>query len=74
MLQISKWEHKKCEVEIIVKGRYFSVNRNDLEIESNVANWVQIFDKCNLEKQKCRQKLTPNAGYNNNVGYLCKMI
>ena len=53
-------------MEIIVKGRYFSVNRNDLEIESNVANWVQIFEKCNLEKQKCRQKLTPNAGYNNN--------
>ena len=66
MLQISKGEHKKCEVEIIDKGRYFSVNRNDLEVESNVPNWVQIFDECDLEKQKCRQKLTPNAGYNNN--------
>ena len=46
MLQISKKEYEKCEVEIIDKGRYFWVNRKDLEVESYVANWAQIFDKC----------------------------
>ena len=34
MLQISKKEYEKCEVEIIDKGRYFWVNRKDLEVES----------------------------------------
>ena len=42
MVQISKKEYKKCEVEIIDKGRYFWANRKDLEVESDVANWVQI--------------------------------
>ena len=63
MLQISKEEYEKCEVEIIDKGRYFWVNRKDLEVESDVANWAQIFDKCDPEKQKYRQELTPNAEY-----------
>ena len=63
MLQISKDEYKKGEVEIIDKERYFWVNRKDLEVESNVANWVQIFDNCDPEKQKYRQELTPNAEY-----------
>ena len=34
-----------------------------MEVESVVANWVQIFDKCDTEKQKYRQELTPNAEY-----------
>ena len=38
MLQISKKEYEKCEVEIIDKERYFWVNRKDLEVESDVAN------------------------------------
>ena len=64
MVQITKEEeHKKFEIEIIDKGRYFWINRKDLEAESDVANSAQIFDKCDLEKQKCRQKLTPNAEY-----------
>ena len=63
MVQINKEEYKKCEVEIIDKGRYFWVNRKDLEVESDVANWAQIFDKCDSEKQKYRQELTPNAEY-----------
>ena len=63
MIQISKEGHKKCEVEIIDKGRYFWVNRKDLEVESNVASWAQIVDKCDSEKQKYRQELTPNAKY-----------
>ena len=38
MPQISKEQYKKCEVEIITKGRYFWVNRKDLEVEPDVAN------------------------------------
>ena len=32
-------------------------------MESDVANWAQIFDKCDSEKQNYRQGLTPNAEY-----------
>ena len=63
MVQINKEEYEKCEVEIIDKGKYFWVNRSNLEVESDVANWEQIFDKCDSEKQKYRQELTPNAEY-----------
>ena len=67
----AKKGYKKCEVEIIDKGRYFWVNRKDLEVESDVANWAQIFDKCDPEKQKYRQELTPNAEYQRcNIGCL----
>ena len=52
MIQISKEGYKKCEVEIIDKGRYFWVIRKDLEVELDVANWAQIFDKYDLEKEK----------------------
>ena len=38
-------------------------NRKDLEVESDVTNWAQTFDKCYPEKQKYRHKLTPNAEY-----------
>ena len=61
MVQISKEGYKKCEIEVIDKGRYFCENRKNLEVESDVANWAQIFNKCHLEKQKYRQELTPNA-------------
>ena len=63
MVQISKKGYEKCEVEIIDKGRYFWVNRKDLEVESDIANWAQIFDKCNPEKQKCRHELMPNTEF-----------
>ena len=46
MLQISKEEYEKCKVRIIDKGGYFWVNKKDSEVESDVANWAQIFDKC----------------------------
>ena len=62
MLQIIKESHLKCEIEVIDKERYFWINRKDLEVESD-ANWRQIFDKCDLEKQKYRQELTLNAEY-----------
>ena len=52
MVQIIKKGYKKCEVEIIDKGRYFWVNRKDLETKSDVANLAQIFDKCDPEKRK----------------------
>ena len=63
MVQISKEGYKKCEVEIIDKEKSFWVNRKDLEVESDVANWAQIFDKCDLKTQKYRQELTSNAEY-----------
>ena len=56
MTQISKEEYEKCEVETIGKGRYFWVNRKDLVVESDVANWAQIFDKLDPEKQKKTNK------------------
>ena len=31
MVQISKKGYEKCEVEIVDKGRYFWVNKKDLE-------------------------------------------
>ena len=43
------------------KGKYFWINRRDLEVESVYNNWANIFDKCNPEKQKYRYKLMPNA-------------
>ena len=52
MLQISKEGYKKCEAEIIDKGIYFWVNRKDLEVESDVANWAQMFYKCYPKKNK----------------------
>ena len=63
MVQISKEAYKKWEAEIIDKERYFWVKRRDLEVESDVPNWAQIFDKCDPEKQKCRHELTPNTEY-----------
>ena len=42
MVQISKEGCEKFEVEIIDKQRYFWVNRKELEVESDVANWAQI--------------------------------
>ena len=41
MLQISKEEYEKSEVEIIDKEIYFWVKRKDLEVESDFPNWVQ---------------------------------
>ena len=63
MSQISKEAYKKCEVEIIDKGRYFWINRRDLEVESDYDNWAQIFDKCDPEKQNYRYKLMPNTKF-----------
>ena len=58
MDQIRKEAYEKFEIEIIDKGRYFWVNRKDLEIESDYKNWAHIFDKCGPERQKYRHKLT----------------
>ena len=63
MVQMNKKGYKKCGVEIIDKGRYVCANRIDLEVESDVANWTQIFNKCDLKTQKYRPQLAPNAEY-----------
>ena len=54
---------KNVKLKFFDKGKYFWVNRKDLGVESGVANWAPIFDKCDLEKQKYRQELTPNVKY-----------
>ena len=51
MFQINKEGYKKWEVKIIYKERYFWVNTKDLEVELDVANWAQIFDKCDPENK-----------------------
>ena len=59
----AKKRDEKCEVEIIEKRRYFWLIRKDLEIESGVDNWAQIFDKCDPKKQKYRHELMPNTAF-----------
>ena len=59
----TKKNRKKWEIEIIDKGRYFWVNRKDLEVESDVTNWAPICDKYDLEKQKYGQELISNVKY-----------
>ena len=56
MGQISKEAYKGR-----YKGRYFWINRRDLEIKSGYDNWAQIFDKCDPDKQKYRYELMPNT-------------
>ena len=63
MGQISKETYKKLEVEAIDNGRYFWINRGDLDVESDDDNWAQILDKCDLEKQKYRYELMPNKEF-----------
>ena len=62
MSQRSKEAYKKCEVKVD-KGRYFWVNRRDVEVKSEYDNWAQIFDKCDPEKQKYRYELMPNTKF-----------
>ena len=50
MIQISKEEYEKCEVKTINKRRYFWLNKKDFEVESDVANWAQVFGKCDPDK------------------------
>ena len=64
MSQISKEAYEKCEIEIIYTGgKYLLVKRRDLEVQSDYKNWAVIFDKCDPNKQKCRQELIPNAEF-----------
>ena len=62
MLEINKESYFKCEIEVIDEGRYFWIDRKDLEVESDVY-WGQLFDKCDPKKQKYSQELTSNAQY-----------
>ena len=43
------------KLKLLKKENYFWVNRKDLEVESDVASWANIFDRCDSEKQKYRQ-------------------
>ena len=52
MCQMSKEAYEKYEIGFIDDKEYFSINRRDLEIESDYNNWAVIFDKCEPEKQK----------------------
>ena len=54
---------QKCENEIINEGKYFWISRRDLEIEFDYGNWVQIFDKCDPEKQKYRYESVINRKF-----------
>ena len=63
MVNIDKEKYEKCEVEIIDKEKYFGVNRRDFEVESDVTDWAQIFDKCDPEKHKYRHELMPNTKF-----------
>ena len=72
MRQISKEAYKKCEFKVD-KGRYFQINRRDLEVKSDYDNWAQIFDKCDPEKQKYRYELCLIQNFNRAEG-LYEMI
>ena len=61
--KISKEKYEKCKVESIDKGKYLWINRKDLEVESDVADWAQSFDKFDPKKGKYRHELIPNAEY-----------
>ena len=61
MRQVSKEAYGKYKVEIIGKGKYFWVNRKDLEVETDYKNWAQISDKFDPKKQKYREELRPNC-------------
>ena len=63
MNKISKEAYKKCEIQIIDKGKYFWINRKDLGIESGYKNWAVIFDKFDPEKQKYRYELVPDTKF-----------
>ena len=60
MLQISKEEYEKSEVEIIDKVIYFWVKTKDWEVESAFLNWVQILVP---KKQKYRHELMLNTKF-----------
>ena len=50
-------------MKLKLKGRYFWLNRWDLKVESDYGNWAQVFDECDLEKQKYIQESIPNAKF-----------
>ena len=63
MCEISKEAFKKCYIEVTDDDKYFWINRKDLEIESDYKNWPQIFDKCDVEKEKYRSELMHSPEY-----------
>ena len=51
------------KLKLLTKEDAFWVNRRDLELVSDVANWAQIFDKCDPKKQNYRHTLIPNTKF-----------
>ena len=39
------------KLKLLKKGKYFRINRRDLEVESVYNNWANILDKCNPENK-----------------------
>ena len=60
---INWFKSTKKDIKNVNLKLFTKVNRKDLEVESDVANWAEIFDKCDSEKQEYRQEFTPNAEY-----------
>ena len=60
---INWFKSTKKDIKNVNLKLFTKVNRKDLEAESDVANWAQIFYKCDSEKQEYRQEFTPNAEY-----------
>ena len=61
--KISQKAYKKCEIEIIDKGKYFRINRKYLGTESGYKKLTVIFDKCDPEKQKYRYELMADTKF-----------
>ena len=51
MSQINKEAYEKCDIEIIYTGgKYFWVNKKDLEVESDYENWGVFLTNVNTDK------------------------
>ena len=50
--QISKEACKNCNIEIFNNGKYFWINRRDLEVESDYDNWVHKYLINVIQKNK----------------------
>ena len=62
MLEITRTNYYKCDLETIIKNnsQYFWINLKDFEVETE-RSWINIFNKYgNSSTLKYRKELTPN--------------